>query len=227
MAACCVLEKRRFTSDYLERVTLRDGSVVTVRLLRPEDRQLLRAGFERLSPTSRYRRFFTPKTELTDAELSYLTEIDGEDHFAIGAVNDGSEMPEPLGVARFVRLRADPRVAEAAIAVIDPVQGKGLGKVLLHRLAQAALERSIERFRCTVLAENSAMQDLFRELDPDLSVTDLEPETRELDLSVRAVANPVPAHGLVHGLERLLSHAARGLVRILPKLSLHAGSNKN
>lgn len=228
MAACSVLEKRRFTSDYLERATLRDGTLVSVRLLRAEDRQLLREGFERLSPTSRYRRFFRPKAELTDAELNYLSEIDGEHHFAIGAVRESEDgTSEPLGIARFVRLSEELNVAEAAIAVIDPMQGKGLGKLLLHRLAQAALERSVERFRCTVLAENEAMQELFRELDPTLQVTEIEPELRELDLSLSGAADAVTSQRLLHGLERLLSHTARGLVRILPKRSLHTDSTKS
>ena len=228
MAACSVLAKRRFTPDYLERAKLRDGTAITVRLLRAEDGPLLRAGFERLSPTSRYRRFFRTKTELTDAELSYLTHVDGEDHLAVGAtreLEDGAI--EPLGIARFVRLSEEPSVAEAAIAVIDPMHGKGLGKLLLHRLAQAARERGIERFRCSVLAENDAMQELFRELDPELHVTELEPELRELDLALDGAVDPRSAQAILHGLERLLSHTARGLVRILPKRIAHAATPKN
>jgi GNAT superfamily N-acetyltransferase len=224
-----VATKRRFTADYLERVTLRDSTPVTVRLLRAADRQLLREGFERLSPTSRYRRFFRAKTELTDAELNYLTCVDGEDHLAVGAIRElATGEIEPLGIARFVRLADEPNIAEAAIAVIDPMQGKGLGKLLLHRLAQAALERSIERFRCIVLAENAAMQELFRELDPSLHVIELEPELRELDLRLDAAADAQAAqNGILHGLERLLSHAARGVIRILPKRLLPSETRKN
>ena len=52
-----------FDDEYNECVTLRDGSEVHLRLLGPHDRQLLRAGFARLSSESRYRRFFSAKNE--------------------------------------------------------------------------------------------------------------------------------------------------------------------
>ena len=64
---------------------LKDGTAVRLRLIRPDDKDRLRAGFARLSPESRYLRFFVPKSTLTDAELVYLTETDGVDHVAIGA----------------------------------------------------------------------------------------------------------------------------------------------
>ena len=151
---------------------MRDGSVALVRLLRSTDKQLLVAGFEHLSPESRYRRFFTYKHRLTPKELAYLTEVDGEHHFALGAARvlaDGSE--QGLGVARFVRWPKEPDVAEAAIAVIDREQGKGLGSILLQRLFAAARERGVTRFRCDVLATNDAMKDLVRELAPQVEIT--------------------------------------------------------
>jgi hypothetical protein len=57
-------------------ITLRDGVRVTLRGIAPSDKSLLAASFERLSPESRYRRFFTAKTRLSAAELDYLVDID-------------------------------------------------------------------------------------------------------------------------------------------------------
>src|SRR5207244_92171 len=109
-------------------------------------------GFAGLSAESRYRRFFSAKDRLSEAELRYLTEVDGVDHFALGALHDG----EGAGVARFVRLRDRPDTAEAAIVVVDERQGCGLGRLLLTRLTEAARERGITRFRSDVLARNQA-----------------------------------------------------------------------
>jgi len=158
-----------FSSDYEERATLRDGTEVVLRMVRPDDKDLLRRGFLKLSPQSRYLRFFTPKLDLSQDELRYLTEVDGEVHVAIGAVradgtaqaDDASGDDEGLGVARFVRLADEPAVAEAAIALLDDVQGKGLGSLLFLRLVAAARERGIERFRCEILGSNRAMQDFL------------------------------------------------------------------
>src|SRR5689334_9186419 len=129
-------EPRFFSLDYLERAALRDGTQVVLRLVGPDDKELLRAGFERLSPESRYARFLAPKTSLSDDELRYLCEIDHESHFAIGALRDGeagSTTPVGLGIARFIRLSDPPDTAEAAITVADDVQHQGLGKLLFLR----------------------------------------------------------------------------------------------
>ncbi len=108
-----------------------------------------------LSPESSRRRFFTPRFWLSDAELDRLTNLDGVDRYAIGATvasADGSV--EGIGVARYAREPDEPRAAEAAVVVIDAWQGLGLGKLLLRRLAAAALARGIDRLRGIVLRDN-------------------------------------------------------------------------
>ena len=95
--------------------------------------------------------------------LRYLTEIDGVDHVAIVAETDSLDLKteRPLGVARFVRLPESPEVAEAAVTVADSCQARGLGKLLLATLAEAALERGITKFRGEVLASNAPMRHLL------------------------------------------------------------------
>lgn len=161
-------QARFFTRDYAEHATLRDGTRVLIRLLRPEDRDLLRQGFERLSEQSRYARFLSPKLTLSDDELDYLTKIDQEDHFALGAVREADGVG--LGIARFIRLVEEPAVAEAAVAVIDEAHGLGLGKLLFLRLSAAAAERGLERFRCDVLGSNRQMAKLLAGISDDRKI---------------------------------------------------------
>ncbi len=187
------LVARHFTADYVERATLRDGTAVRLRLLAPEDKALLRGGFERLSAGSRYARFLTPKMTLSADELRYLTEIDQERHFALGAVGedgDGRGEPVGLGIARFVRL-ADGRTAEAAIAVADQAQGQGLGKLLFLRLVAAATERGIEQFRCELLCSNTAMRELIRAIAPE-ATTEVRAGVMTVDLALPVVAPATP-----------------------------------
>ena len=75
-----------FGADYRERVTLRDGRVVLLRMLTPQDRDALERGFAELSSESRYLRFFTVKAHLTDDELDYLVHTDDRNHVAICAI---------------------------------------------------------------------------------------------------------------------------------------------
>jgi GNAT superfamily N-acetyltransferase len=153
---------RHFDQRYRETVELRDGSRVTMRLVRPDDKARLRRGFERLSPESRYRRFLAAKTQITDAELVYLTEVDGENHFAIGAViPDADEDGEGVAIARFIRSAQDPRAAEVAVAVVDDWQRRGLGTLLLLRLVAAARERGIDRFTGQALGSNDAIREVL------------------------------------------------------------------
>lgn len=162
-----------FSSDYVEHVTLRDGTKVFLRLIVPQDRALLEAGFNRWSPESRYARFLASKTSLTDDELRYLTEVDQHDHFAMGAIQESSDStsePVGLGIARFIRLPELHATAEAAIAVADEAQGRGLGKLLFLRLCAAAAERGIERFRCEVLGSNTGMAGLIETIAPERTV---------------------------------------------------------
>lgn len=157
----------KYDEDYAEKVVLEDGTRAQLRLVRPDDKQLMLAAWERLSPESRYRRFFAAKASLSDAELRYLTEVDNVDHVAIGATRRRRGKVEALGIARFIRLADRPLVADAAVTIVDDAQGKGLGKILLSRLIAAGRERGIERFSCDVLADNDGMRGLIRSLVPD------------------------------------------------------------
>ena len=156
----------RFDEHYMERRSIPNGSTLVLRLVRPSDATLLLRGFERLSIESRYRRFFTPKKALSPAEVKYFTECDGINHFAIGALVervDGSE--EGVGIARFVRVAADPCAAEAALTIIDDCQHKGIGRLLLERLLAAAAERGLRELRFSVVAANGSMLDLLRRFE--------------------------------------------------------------
>jgi GNAT superfamily N-acetyltransferase len=145
-----------------ERVVLADGTALHVRPVRAEDKHLFRLGLEHLSPQSRFFRFLGPRARLSDAELRYLTELDGFDHFALGAVHRGAGgAEEPVAVARYVRLAERPDCAEAAITVVDAWQGRGVGTWIFLRLVTEALRRGVGVFRCDVHDRNVRMRDLL------------------------------------------------------------------
>src|SRR4051812_18947735 len=116
--------------------------MVVIRPLEPSDRDELAAGFRRLSPESRYRRFFAPVPELSRRQLDYLTNVDQHDHVALVAVDDATGAG--VGVARFVR--TGPGVAEPAVVVADDYQHQGVGAALLDRLVERAREEGVTRF---------------------------------------------------------------------------------
>jgi GNAT superfamily N-acetyltransferase len=152
----------------LDRVhRLRDGTRVRLRAIGPADRRPLVAGFERLSPETRYKRFFSAVPRLPEALLARLLDTDGWNHLAIGAERlreDGSAEEALVGVARFIRSASDPASAETSVAVADELQHQGLGTLLLAALSDAARARGVQRFSARVLAGNAPMNALLRGL---------------------------------------------------------------
>jgi GNAT superfamily N-acetyltransferase len=144
--------------------SLRDGTRILVRPILPGDKGRLREGFARLSRASRYRRFMTSLDTLSDQQLRYLTEIDYSDHMAWVALDPAQPAHPGLGVARYIRIPADPTTAEAAVTVADEQQGRGVGTILLEELAQSARAHGIRRFRGYVLAENAPMVEIMQDL---------------------------------------------------------------
>lgn len=147
---------------------LRDGLTVRTRPLRPSDRAKLLRAFEHFSPESRYRRFFSPTKQLSPALLDRLLDLDGENRLAIGAelLRMGWFAGAGLGVARFTRLADSRHLAELAVSIVDEMQGRGLGTLLVRELAAAARARGIRRFIAWVQPDNEPMKALIAKLDP-------------------------------------------------------------
>ena len=81
---------------------LLDGTLVTIRPIEPEDKELLADGLRQLTPETAYKRFLSPKVRFSDAELKYLTEVDGHDHIAYVALR-GDQL---VAVGRVVKTAA-------------------------------------------------------------------------------------------------------------------------
>ena len=141
----------------VERVTLADGGVVDIRDLTPDDRKGYIEAVGAMSDRTRYLRFASPKPKLSDGEIDYLTRPDGVRHVAIVAL-DGTR---GAGVARYVTFA--PGRAEVAIGLVDPWQGRGLGRVLLQRLIdRARAAGDLDALEAMTLGDNRAAQALLR-----------------------------------------------------------------
>lgn len=132
-----------------------DGGTARLRPITPSDRELLVEFYTRVSPESKFLRFFAPYPRLSDRDLARFTEVDYVDRVALILTIAG----RMVAVGRYDRAEDDE--AEVAFLVEDSQQGRGAGQLLLEHLAQAARERGITRFLADVLPQNRKMAQVF------------------------------------------------------------------
>ena len=134
-----------------------DGSRVTIRPTLPQDVELQREFFRRLSAEGRYCRFMTRLNELPEALAERFASIDYRSHLALLAevFEDGRETM--IGEARYVVDARDPATCEFAIAVADDWQARGIARALLDRLERQAAASGIRRMVADTLLTNRAM----------------------------------------------------------------------
>lgn len=142
-------------------VALHDGTVVHLRDIDPGDGPALVAFHAALSPESQARRFFGAHPRLSVAEVERFTHVDGVDRVALVAECRG----ELAAVARYDRVPGSDQ-AEVAFVVADPLQGLGLGTVLIEHLVAAARRHGVRTVIADTLADNHAMLALIRHAGP-------------------------------------------------------------
>ncbi|MBA2578656.1 MAG: GNAT family N-acetyltransferase [Euzebyaceae bacterium] len=155
-----------YPAEFDEVAALDDGASVTVRAITPDDAPRLHRLYYRLSPQSLYRRFFTPVTRPDRDVIASLVHVDYADRLALVALS-GDEV---VGIARYERLPPGGN-AEVAVIVEDAWQGRGVGTLLLERLAAAASARGIRSFVAAVQSGNRPMMGLLRAVGEPLETS--------------------------------------------------------
>ena len=147
---------------------LRDGTNIRIRPIVPGDRAALSEFHEGLSSRTVYLRFFAAHPHLSDSDLDYFTVVDQARRVALVAESAAGI----VGVGRFDLLAGPdsnagdgigPETrAEVAFVITDRMQGLGLGRLLLSRLADIARGLGVQTFVAEVLPANTRMLETFR-----------------------------------------------------------------
>lgn len=145
--------------NWKKRFPLRLGPVL------PSNKDQISRSLKDLSHESIRNRFMGSKKEFSPKELSFLTELDGHNHFALG-LEERESPHRGVAIARMVRSSTQPNEAEIAITIIDEYQHIGLGKFLMNLIVLAANERNIERLSFTFLPQNEAISRLIHNVGP-------------------------------------------------------------
>lgn len=134
-------------------------SEITIRAIRPDDRERIVKAFRGLDRSSVYLRFFSQKKELEDEELRRVTECDGVSEVALVATVGSGDREIIVGLGEYARSGV---AADIAFAVEEDFQRRGIASRLLQQLVDIGRANGIVRFEADVLAENTPMLAVLR-----------------------------------------------------------------
>lgn len=144
-------------------IPVSDGTLVTFRMMDPDDAEKEQEFVVGLSDESRYLRFFSSLKELPSYILKDFTHPEYPVSFAvIATIDDGGEERQ-IGVARYSPAGTDDE-AEFAVVVADEWHGLGIASQLMNLVTTAAVIGGINRLEGLVLKENVAMLAMAREM---------------------------------------------------------------
>jgi acetyltransferase len=154
---------RPYPTQYISSWTLKDGTPVAIRPIRPEDEPAMVKFHETLSERSVYLRYFhlmNLEQRTTHERLTRICFIDYDREMALVAVGRNRETGESeiLGVGRMMKLVGS-NEGEVAVLVSDKWQGRGLGRELLSRLVVIGGDEKLTKLSADILPDN---QDVMR-----------------------------------------------------------------
>jgi acetyltransferase len=149
---------RAYPSRYVSRWTMKDGTSVTIRPIRPEDEPAMVKYHETLSERSVYLRYFhlmNLEQRVTHERLTRICFIDYDREMALVAERRNPETGEPeiLAVGRMTKV-VGTNEGEVAVLVSDQWQGRGLGKELLSRLLVVGADEKLSKLTADILPDN-------------------------------------------------------------------------
>lgn len=149
--------------DFAGTDTLRNGLAVTIRALRPDDRDRIAMAIQGLDRESVYFRLFTYKEELSNAGLTRIMTIDPHREAALLVTVGAGANEIVIGSGRYIASDAHgtKRTAEVAFMVEEHYQELGIAGRLLVQLANIARSQGITAFEADVLAGNKSMLAVF------------------------------------------------------------------
>ena len=156
------MKQQQEMSEFSRDLLLRDGAMLRLRPLRPEDREKLKGLVARCSPESIRFRFLHPVKELTNETLNYLVNVDNARRVALVVTEGEAEQERIVAVGRYFSQEHNPDSAEVSFLVEDAMQRRGIGTLLLDTLVELAQQQDIKYFSADVLTDNRQMLSVFR-----------------------------------------------------------------
>ncbi len=146
--------------DYHEHVLLRDGSGITLRLANPDDAAAVETLVNSVSEESRYFRFMAGVKYVPKSVIDGMCLNNPSDTASLLAILGGEENGRVIGIGNYASL-AVRNAAEVSFLVSDEYHGRGIGTLLLERLAGIAAANGFVEFEAEMLSANDKMMTVF------------------------------------------------------------------
>jgi acetyl coenzyme A synthetase (ADP forming)-like protein len=172
-------------------IVLRDGSVAAIRPSTLNDVPAIREFFHSLSDESRYRRFFMRGEAPADVVQHLADSSDPARNLTLLVERSVGGASRIIAAASYSTGHSG--TAEAAFAVADDFQGKGLGTLLLERLAVTGARAGLQRFEASTLADNAQMLSVFRDSGFEIHSKSAGGSVVDVQLSLDSSAKRVAA----------------------------------
>jgi acetyltransferase len=191
----CAIEP--YPNNLVRSVQLKDGELLELRPVRPEDATLEQEFVRKLSSESRYFRFHHGLAELSTSMLIRFTQIDYDCEMAFVALHsDPTGRQEEVATSRYVQ-EADGETCEFALVVQDAWHGHGLGRLMMEAIIEHARARGLLRMRGDVLFENYKMLRLMQRMGFVVHAHEEDPTLRTVWLKLNDPRpSQVPPHSL-------------------------------
>ena len=136
---------------------------MTIRPAKPVDERRIQEHFYNLDKDDVIARFFHEKTSFVKEEVEGVSQIDYVKDLTVVAIVGEFGFGRVVGIGEYL---IDPatNVAEVAFSISKEFQKKGMGKILIKKLAAAALENDISGLVAYTSPNNRGMVKLFNQL---------------------------------------------------------------
>jgi acyl-CoA hydrolase/GNAT superfamily N-acetyltransferase len=140
-----------------------DGELITIRPAKPVDERRIQEHFYTQDKDDIYSRFFQARTRFVRDDVESMFQIDYVKNLTLLAVVGEFGFGKVVAVGEYL---IDPakNIAEIAFSVSKEWQGKGLGKIIMKKLSEAARENGISGLMAYTLPRNQGMIRLFKSL---------------------------------------------------------------
>jgi acyl-CoA hydrolase len=153
----------------LEETRKINGNIITIRPAKPVDERRIQEHFYSQDKEDIYSRFFQARSKFVRNDVEGMFQIDYIKNLTLLAVVGEFGFGKVVAVAEYLMDPAN-NMAEVAFSVSNTLQGKGIGKILITKLAEAARENGIAGLTAYTLPGNQGMIKLFKSLPYKVNV---------------------------------------------------------